>query len=73
MKKEFDIVISGGGLSGALMALSLIDCKKQQGQPLSIAIVEANPVLEDTRLTFDDRVLALSHGTATYLERFGNN
>jgi 2-octaprenyl-6-methoxyphenol hydroxylase len=71
MKKEFDIVISGGGLSGALMALSLIDCKKQQGQPLSIAIVEANPVLEDPRLTFDDRVLALSHGTATYLERLG--
>ncbi|TWX46560.1 2-octaprenyl-6-methoxyphenyl hydroxylase [Colwellia hornerae] len=71
MKKEFDIVISGGGLSGALMALSLIDCKKQQGQSLSIAIVEANPVLEDPRLTFDDRVLALSHGTATYLERLG--
>ncbi|KAJ1463584.1 hypothetical protein T484DRAFT_1758721, partial [Baffinella frigidus] len=61
----------GGGLSGALMALSLIDCENESGQPLSIAIVEANPVLKDPTLTFDDRVLALSHGTATYLQSLG--
>jgi 2-octaprenyl-6-methoxyphenol hydroxylase len=71
MTKQFDIVISGGGLSGALMALSLIDCKNEKGQPLSIAIVEANPVLKDPSLSFDDRVLALSHGTATYLNSLG--
>ena len=71
MKKEFDIVISGGGLSGALMALSLSDTKKPNGQHLSVAIVEANPVLTDASLTFDDRVLALSHGTASYLESLG--
>ncbi|NQZ87544.1 MAG: 2-octaprenyl-6-methoxyphenyl hydroxylase [Colwellia sp.] len=71
MTKQFDIVISGGGLSGALMALSLIDCKNEQGQPLSIAIVEANPVLKGPSLSFDDRVLALSHGTATYLHSLG--
>jgi 2-octaprenyl-6-methoxyphenol hydroxylase len=71
MTKQFDIVISGGGLSGALMALSLIDCKNEKGKPLSIAIVEANPVLKDPSLTFDDRVLALSHGTATYLNSLG--
>jgi 2-octaprenyl-6-methoxyphenol hydroxylase len=71
MTKQFDIVISGGGLSGALMALSLIDCKNEKGKPLSIAIVEANPVLKDPSLTFDDRVLALSHGTATYLQSLG--
>jgi len=71
MTKQFDIVISGGGLSGALMALSLIDCKKRNGQPLSIAIIEANPILKDPSLTFDDRVLALSHGTASYLHDLG--
>jgi 2-octaprenyl-6-methoxyphenol hydroxylase len=71
MTKQFDIVISGGGLSGALMALSLIDCKNEQGQPLSIAIVEANQVLKNPSLSFDDRVLALSHGTATYLQSLG--
>lgn len=71
MTKQFDIVISGGGLSGALMALSLIDCKNESGQPLTIAIVEANPILTDASLTFDDRVLALSHGTASYLQQLG--
>ena len=39
----FDVVIAGGGLSGALMALSLAPLKQANGQPLSIAIVEANP------------------------------
>jgi len=71
MKKEFDIVISGGGLSGTLMALSLSDSIKADGQHLTIAIVEANPILTDASLTFDDRVLALSHGTASYLESLG--
>jgi 2-octaprenyl-6-methoxyphenol hydroxylase len=71
MKNEFDIVISGGGLSGALMALSLIDIKKPNGQHLNVAIIEANPILTDASLTFDDRVLALSHGTASYLESLG--
>jgi len=71
MKKEFDIVISGGGLSGALMALSLSDTKKPNGQYLRVAIVEANPILQDVSLTFDDRVLALSHGTASYLDSVG--
>jgi len=71
MTKQFDIVISGGGLSGALMALSLIDCQKENGQPLSIAIIEANSILKDPSLTFDDRVLALSHGTASYLQDLG--
>lgn len=69
--KQFDIVISGGGLSGALTALSLSDCKKPDGQSLTIGIVEANPILKDLSLTFDDRVLALSHGTATYLQSLG--
>ena len=71
MKKEFDIVISGGGLAGALMALSLSETKKPNGQHLSLAIVEANPILKDASLTFDDRVLALSHGSASYLQNLG--
>lgn len=41
-KQHFDVVISGGGLSGSLMALSLLSLKKTDGNPLSIAIVEAN-------------------------------
>ena len=67
----FDIVISGGGLSGCLMALSLADLRHKDGSALSIAIVEANPVLKDASKSFDDRVLALSHGTAEYLKSVG--
>ncbi|WDE06633.1 2-octaprenyl-6-methoxyphenyl hydroxylase [Thalassomonas viridans] len=68
---HFDVVIAGGGLSGALMALSLAALKQANGQPLKIALVEANPVIKDVSLSFDDRVLALSHGTSAYLQGLG--
>lgn len=88
-KKPFDIIISGGGLSGSLMALSLADLTKPDGSLLSIAIVEPNKpevnkpevnkpktsTLEEQKAAhhniaplFDDRVLALSHASAKYLE-----
>jgi len=68
---HFDVVISGGGLSGTLMALSLSALVDHQQMPLKIAIVEANPVLTDPSRSFDDRVLALSHGSAAYLASVG--
>ncbi len=69
--EKYDIVISGGGLSGALTALSLAALKDTSGKPLSIAIVEASPVLKNPSISFDDRVLALSHGSAQYLKKVG--
>lgn len=69
--EHFDVVISGGGLSGALMALSLSSLVTHQQTPLKIAIIEANPVLTDPSKSFDDRVLALSHGSAAYLKSVG--
>lgn len=80
-KINFDVIISGGGLSGSLMALSLADLTKPDGSLLSIAIVEAHkPELNihtevkpkptnTTSPLFDDRVLALSHASAKYLKR----
>ncbi len=67
--ETFDVIISGGGLSGCLMALSIAKLIKQDGSLLSIAIVEANELTQqnDTPPLFDDRVLALSHGSAAYL------
>jgi len=100
-RNTFDIIISGGGLSGSLMALSLADLKKADGSLLSIAIVEAtkptatergeqettptesaqcNAVNKESRVSgkdnstsslFDARVLALSHGSASYLKKMG--
>lgn len=79
-KQHFDIVISGGGLSGALTALSLASLKLTlddgSTKPLSIAIVESAtvssaPASKTKSLSFDARVLALSHGSAQYLTQVG--
>lgn len=74
-KQHFDVIISGGGLSGSLMALSLSQLTKTDGSLLSIAIVEALPFQQtspsDDSALFDARVLALSHGSARYLDKVG--
>jgi 2-octaprenyl-6-methoxyphenol hydroxylase len=90
----FDVIISGGGLSGSLMALSLANQRKADGSLLSIAIIEAvkdpnnastkeqvkaqdnkqsESLKKDTLVSslFDQRVLALSHGSSQYLEKLG--
>ena len=67
--QHFDIVISGGGLSGCLMALSLCDLANAEEELLTIAIIESNEITQGKSKSFDDRVLALSHGTAAYFEQ----
>lgn len=73
--KAFDIIISGGGLSGCLMALSVADLTHADGRLLSIAIVEANDNTAVNKKVktplFDERVLALSHGSSVYLNKVG--
>ncbi len=70
---NFDIVIAGGGLAGCLMALSLAKLTKTNGELLQIAIVEKHGETDkhSHQLTFDERVLALSHGTASYFADLG--
>jgi 2-octaprenyl-6-methoxyphenol hydroxylase len=74
-KRCFDVIISGGGLSGSLMALSLSKLTKKDGSLLSIAIVEALPyqktIASNDDNLFDARVLALSHGSASYIKKLG--
>ena len=78
--KNVDVVISGGGLSGSLLALSLSGLTKSDGSFLSIAIVEKSLTGQDNAsevkykdidALFDNRVLALSHGSAAYLQKVG--
>lgn len=71
-KQHVDVIIVGGGLSGCLSALALSTLKTSSGTPLTIGIVEASDVHANKNqvkkaLHFDSRVLALSHGSVSYL------
>ncbi|SET82574.1 2-octaprenyl-6-methoxyphenyl hydroxylase [Thalassotalea agarivorans] len=67
MNNSVDIVIAGGGLSGLLLARSLITSSPS----LSIAVVESQSISFKQANQFDQRVLALSHHSAKYLEKIG--
>jgi len=67
--QKFDVIISGGGLSGVLTALSLSPLKNSRGKKLSIAIIEANNAIKRPNTVFDDRVLALSHASVSYRKK----
>jgi len=70
--ENYDIVIAGGGLSGLLTALSIAkQCKANEAQQLNIAIIEPQPIKHEPNLGFDARVLALSHGTVSFLASLG--
>ncbi|MCF6299104.1 MAG: FAD-dependent monooxygenase [Thiomicrorhabdus sp.] len=60
-----DVVISGGGPVGLLLAIGLA----QQGQ--KVVLAEAFLPVENAPNSFDGRVLALSHGSMLVLEALG--
>lgn len=62
MKKSFDIIIVGGGMVGATLALALSKIDYQ------IALVEAYPPQSQSQPSFDDRSIALSYGSIKILQ-----
>ena len=65
-KENFDIVIVGGGLAGATMALALAPLN------ISIAVIEAHPYQqEQTQPSFDDRCLALAWSSRQIYQSMG--
>ncbi|ART78956.1 2-octaprenyl-6-methoxyphenyl hydroxylase [Oceanisphaera avium] len=57
---HYDVVINGGGMAGAVLALGLSQLKHKNGQPLRICVIEhASPNLSD-HPGFDARSIALS-------------
>jgi 2-polyprenyl-6-methoxyphenol 4-hydroxylase len=68
MKQQFDVVIVGGGMAGASLALLL---QKQIAQGLKVALVDAQAVtpVNLQQPSFDARTTALSLGTKRILDK----
>lgn len=64
---QFDVVIAGGAMAGATLALALNQLSQRS---LSIAVVEPYQVDHSAHPGFDSRSIALSYGTVQTLEAF---
>lgn len=73
--QHYDIVMVGGGMVGASLALMLAAASEREpATPLSILIVEPFPLPDEASLShfqpsFDSRATALSYGSRQLLER----
>ena len=65
MQTAFDVLIVGGGMVGASLAVSLKDL------PIRIGLVEAYPFEEPQQPAYDDRAIALSYGSSQILQGMG--
>ena len=65
MDNNYDVIIVGGGMVGASLALAL----KQSN--LKIALIEAFSVKLDQQPSYDDRGIALSYGSQRIFETMG--
>lgn len=64
-KRSYDLVIVGGGMVGASLAISLA------GRGLRLALIEAHTLGADTQPSYDDRGIALAYGTQRIFEAIG--
>ncbi|MFT5162316.1 MAG: 2-octaprenyl-6-methoxyphenol hydroxylase [Alteromonadaceae bacterium] len=65
--EQYDIVIAGGGLVGASVALAI----SQTNPQLRIAIVEAVPPSAENQPSYDSRAIAVAHGSRILLDDYG--
>lgn len=70
VNNNFDIIIVGGGMAGATMALALAPALEDVG--LSIAVIEAHPYQQKkSQPSFDDRCLALAWSSKQIYQSMG--
>jgi len=65
MSDEYDVLIAGGGLVGASLAIAL------DGAGLCVALAEAAPPRVDMQPSYDERNLALARASVNALEALG--
>ncbi|MGR5353831.1 2-octaprenyl-6-methoxyphenyl hydroxylase [Vibrio sp. DNB22_19_2] len=65
--RQYDVVIAGGAMAGATLALAIDYLSKGK---LKIAVVEPFKAQSDAHPGFDSRSIALSYGTVNILRRF---
>lgn len=65
MQQDYDIVIAGGGMVGASLAIALADTD------LSVAVVEPVTAAADQQPSYDDRGIALSLSSRRIFEALG--
>ncbi len=63
--KDFDLLIVGGGMVGASLAIAL------ENTTLRIGLVEAQPLQSNSQPSFDDRGIALSYGSQRIFQSMG--
>ena len=62
---SYDVLIVGGGLVGASLACALADT------PLRIGVIEAHPFNSERQPSYDDRSIALAHGSQRIFASMG--
>lgn len=62
---DYDLIIVGAGMAGASLALAL------KNQPLRVALIESRSLQSHAQPGFDDRAIALSHGSQRILQTMG--
>ncbi|OIN12459.1 2-octaprenyl-6-methoxyphenyl hydroxylase [Oceanisphaera psychrotolerans] len=68
---HYDVVINGGGMAGAVLALGLSRLRRADGSALRIAVIEAVAPDADTHPGFDARSIALAGHSRELLEQLG--
>lgn len=68
---DYDIVIVGGGMTGAILALSLCSLENINGNPLNIALIEGSELTTVPHPGFDARAIAVAASSIAQLTQLG--